>query len=263
MDERRPGYYAVIPAEVRYDERLKPNAKLLYGEISALLNQEGYCFASNAYFERLYQVTERSIRRLISQLQEYGYITVHLDRAADGTVSCRKIRLAVSVPDGHPEDKKVPTPGQSCPEGEDKNVQYNNLSNTGNSSNNGASPESGDVPETGKKRGQMKRMTPEEVKDGFIALLAAMPTSNDNRNELYGAIMRFAASKAERGNPFQTQTGISALFNRLRRLSNGDVNVMLDMLEIATLKKWDTVYPPKGASAPAAQTAPEDRRWLN
>ena len=32
MDDRKPSYYAVIPADVRYDPRLKPNAKLLYGE---------------------------------------------------------------------------------------------------------------------------------------------------------------------------------------------------------------------------------------
>ena len=44
MDDIRPGYYAIIPADVRYDDGIPPNAKLLYGEISALIGKDGFCF---------------------------------------------------------------------------------------------------------------------------------------------------------------------------------------------------------------------------
>ena len=35
MNEK-PNYYAIIPANVRYDNELRANEKLLYGEITAL-----------------------------------------------------------------------------------------------------------------------------------------------------------------------------------------------------------------------------------
>ena len=72
-----PSYWAVIPANVRYSN-LKPNAKLLYGEISALSNKEGYCFATNMYFAKLYNVTKNTISLWISQLNKAGFVSVTL-----------------------------------------------------------------------------------------------------------------------------------------------------------------------------------------
>ena len=67
-------YYAIIPADVRYDEDLTPNAKLLYGEITALCNEKGYCWATNSYFAELYKVSKTSISKWIKQLIDKGYI---------------------------------------------------------------------------------------------------------------------------------------------------------------------------------------------
>tara|TARA_R110001606_G_scaffold397930_2_gene575753 strand:- start:238 stop:858 length:621 start_codon:yes stop_codon:yes gene_type:complete len=72
-----PTYYAVIPASVRYS-KLKPNAKLLYGEITALSNKEGYCFATNRYFADLYGVTKNTVSLWVSQLNKLGFVSIEL-----------------------------------------------------------------------------------------------------------------------------------------------------------------------------------------
>lgn len=68
-------YYAIIPANVRYDKTLSPNSKLLYGEITALCNEKGYCWASDSYFSDLYEVNKSTIQRWFKQLEDKQYIT--------------------------------------------------------------------------------------------------------------------------------------------------------------------------------------------
>ena len=74
MEEQQKSYYAIIPANVRYDKDLAPNAKLLYGEITALCNEKGYCWASNQYFAELYGVSVLSIKRWVNSLVTKGYV---------------------------------------------------------------------------------------------------------------------------------------------------------------------------------------------
>jgi len=74
-----PSYYAIIPASVRYDKNLTANAKLLYGEITALCNKEGHCWASNQYFADLYSVSKVSISTWISNLKDCGHVSVQMN----------------------------------------------------------------------------------------------------------------------------------------------------------------------------------------
>ena len=97
--KEKPNYYAIIPANVRYSS-LKPNAKLLYGEITALSNKLGYCFASNNYFAELYGVSKNTVSRWIGDLKRLGFITLSIERNSNKEITKRIIGI----------DKKVDTP---------------------------------------------------------------------------------------------------------------------------------------------------------
>lgn len=94
MEEQQRSYYAIIPANVRYDKDLVPNAKLLYGEITALCNEKGYCWASNQYFAELYNVSDRTIKNWISQLTDKGYIQRSV-KYREGTKEIEKRKLFI------------------------------------------------------------------------------------------------------------------------------------------------------------------------
>ena len=74
----KPNYYAILTSEVRYNENLTPNAKLLYAEITALINMNGECFASNKYFADLYGKSKTTISKWVSELVKEGYVEVKL-----------------------------------------------------------------------------------------------------------------------------------------------------------------------------------------
>lgn len=93
----KPSYYAILTADIRYDKRLKPNEKLMYSEITALTNKEGYCHASNKYFAELYDVVPQTVSKWISHLEQLGYVTVELIRR-DNQIVQRKIQLPVNTP---------------------------------------------------------------------------------------------------------------------------------------------------------------------
>jgi hypothetical protein len=107
-NKENPNYYAIIPASVRYDKSLTPNAKLLYGEITALCNEKGFCWASNDYFATLYGVSKGSISSWIAQLAKAKYISLQMIyREGSKEILNRYIRL---FDDPIPENLNTPIP---------------------------------------------------------------------------------------------------------------------------------------------------------
>ncbi len=92
--KEKPSYYAILTAEIRYDKNIKPNAKLLYAEITALCNMNGECFASNKYFSELYGKSKTSISIWIKELIANGYISARYTYK-DGTKEIDKRYLSI------------------------------------------------------------------------------------------------------------------------------------------------------------------------
>lgn len=117
-EENKINYYAIIPATVRYDKELKPAEKLLYGEVTALANKNGYCYAQNRYFANLYNVSIETVSRWMSHLQKLGYIKIEIIKNEKkeivsrniyimDTPYCQKNQYPYSQKSQYPIDEKV------------------------------------------------------------------------------------------------------------------------------------------------------------
>ena len=96
--EVRPSYFAIIPADVRYHTALSPNAKLLYGEITALADRNGYCWASNEYLATQFRWGERTVSRLVAQMKSLGLIRIEMVTTGKGTE--RRIYIGIDSAEG-------------------------------------------------------------------------------------------------------------------------------------------------------------------
>ena len=111
-----PSFYSIIPADVRYAD-ITPNAKLLYGEITALCNKSGVCFATNQYFANLYKVSKKTVSLWIKELQENKFIKSNIIyKEGSNEILHRYIQIFP-----YPMEKNVNTPME-------KNVKDNNIS---------------------------------------------------------------------------------------------------------------------------------------
>ena len=135
MDEqpvRKPAYWAVLPAIVRYDPSLPDKAKLLYAEISALTGRTGFCYASNEWLCRILEMSDRTLQRNLRILHDRGFIEI---RDGEGGSKTRKIFAGVNpfaaawegddmmntIP-GHPPTKMSGPPDKNVGGTPDKNV---------------------------------------------------------------------------------------------------------------------------------------------
>ncbi len=128
----KPNYYGIIPAEVRYSQNISAHAKVLYSELTALSTKDGYCFASNDYFSKLYGKKVATISQWVSELVSAGFIRRDIDKK-DGNL--RKIfinNLCTPIPkkrNRYTEKTGVPYSEKSEVIYKSNNTRFNNKSN--------------------------------------------------------------------------------------------------------------------------------------
>lgn len=128
--KENPNYWSVIPATIKYDERLTDFAKILYAEIMSLSNKDGYCYARNSYFEGAFNKSNRTVTRNLTLLEECGLVEFE---NRDSLGGMRKIYPLMSMNMGVtkvPEPlTKVPKPPTKMAGTPDKNGVHNNIYN--------------------------------------------------------------------------------------------------------------------------------------
>lgn len=208
-EELQRAYYAIIPANVRYDKDLTPNAKLLYGEITALCNERGYCWATNDYFSNLYGVSKTSISKWVNSLVQKGYITSELIYK-EGTkqIDNRYLRIVNA-----PIEEKLNTPI------EDK-LKENNTKTFNNTTNN----------TTAKER---------KKESTYDALIDELVEYEEVKNTVYEFIkMRKLIKKP------LTDFALKKLLNKLNKLAS-DPATQIAILEKSIMNNWQDIYEPK------------------
>ena len=258
----RPGYYAIIPADVRYDDSIPANAKLLYGEISALIGADGYCYAGNTYFANIYKMTVENIARLISKLEKAGHIKRIVIKDKSGQVIQRRLYLRATLPyiqtqqndiNTCPEemrggiDKKINTPQQKNQGGIDKKIKDTNTSITDKKKSKKEKPEP---------------LTDQELHDAVVSgivNLADESWTKTQKNEIYRLTMALYDPNrvVQKSHPVRSQLSVSGTFSKLSQA--GNPAAMIDMLNTAIIGGWQGVRVPDKLKQ--IQKPTEERRY--
>lgn len=166
----KPGYWAVLPAQVRYDPHLPASAKILYAEISSLSDQTGYCYASNEYFQELYSISERTVQGQLKALKDGGYIRII---NGDGGSGRRRIYAGINPLFANPAEIcgvtpqiSAPNPAEICGENKKDNNKLNDPP---------YSPPEGTESEPRKRRRREPKKAPDWKPDRFAAFWSAYP----------------------------------------------------------------------------------------
>ena len=243
------GLYAVIHAGVLYDTRLRPAAKLLYGELNRLAQSSGYCYATNKQLTGVCGLSVKTVSELVNQLRDCGHIRVEMVRryGTSGDVVQRRIYVGVELAKCVPE-----IPGETPAEGIPKNPE------TSPEKSGGGIPKNPEVIRGIKNTRYIPPLPPTQS-DVQKEIQNAIDTYIGDDPEYRDAFDGFLENRKALHKPVKTVYAINRILNRLRKVH--DRKIEIAMLDKAVEYDWLTVYTlkpdelPEKSSEPAEQEA--------
>lgn len=116
------GQFAIIWADLLYEDSVPATGKLLFGEIYRRSDAQGWCTASNKDFMDLLGCSESTVRNLLRSLEDVGQIRVETEPKRDGSGGTER-RIFCGRKLAPPEPDRVPAENCGYPGGTRKNLR--------------------------------------------------------------------------------------------------------------------------------------------
>ena len=112
-------WFAPLPAKVLLDKKLSDKQKLLIALIANLMNERGYCFASNKYLGECLDCSESTIKDHLKKLEEMGILGRIIKLKPNGDFDFRSLVINIEIPHiPQPENNTTPARNLANPSAE-------------------------------------------------------------------------------------------------------------------------------------------------
>lgn len=212
MSNNKKGPYAILPAEIRYDDNLSSAEKLLYAEISVMTHEKGYCYASNRYFANLYNVTSHTVSNWMRGLETNNYIKRELIRNNDNNFTQRVIYITTPNTDF-----------SQPPVSDSQDPDYKNFIQNSTREN------------------KNKENITSKIKENEVNEMDEIIEEFTSDNELQNTIRDYINMRKTLKRPLTTK-GLQLILKKLSKLAD-DIPTQILVLEQSIENSWQGVFP--------------------
>jgi hypothetical protein len=119
-------WFAPLPASVLLSKTLTDKQKLLIALIANLMNERGYCFASNKYLGECLDCSESTIKDHLKKLEEVGILGRIIKLKANGDFDFRSLVINLEIPH-MPQPEKTTTLAEKLANPSARKLAHNNI----------------------------------------------------------------------------------------------------------------------------------------